>query len=179
MRKLLIIPFIIICISYPHIIFCGENVINELNSFKSQIDIQIRELYDNKVRYKDIFDTYISTVKIEKAIDCLDMYESIDSSINHLSKISVITYMSKYVKEEHKKNYYNDLINAISIGNDMLSIIGIVSSEMKEGFKNNRRFINLLDKTNMDVIKTKELINNEYSYLIKLKRGNIKVLQLN
>jgi hypothetical protein len=87
--------------------------------------------------------------------------------------------MAKYVKEEHKKDYYNDLLNAISIGNDMLSIIGIVSSEMKEGFKNNRRFINLLDKTNMDVIKTKELINNEYSYLIKLKRGNIKVLQLN
>jgi len=80
---------------------------------------------------------------------------------------------------EHKKDYYNDLINAISIGNDMLSIIGIVSSEMKERFKNNRRFINLLDKTNMDVIKTKELINNEYSYLIKLKHGNIKVLQLN
>ena len=50
---------------------------------------------------------------------------------------------------------------------------------MKEVFKNNRRFINLLDKTNMDVIKTKELINNEYSYLIKLKHGNIKVLQLN
>jgi hypothetical protein len=49
---------------------------------------------------------------------------------------------------------------------------------MKEGFKNNRRFINLLDKTNMDVIKTKELINNEYSYLMKLKRGNIQVLQL-
>jgi hypothetical protein len=178
MKKLLIISFIIICISYPNNIFSGENVINELNSFKSQIDIQIKELYDNKVRYKDIFDIYISRVKIEKAIDCLDMYESIDSSLNHLSKISVITYMSKYIKEEHKKEYYNDLINAISISNDMLSIIGIVSSEMKEVFKNNRRFINLLDKTNDDVLKTKKLINNEYSYLMKLKNDNVKVLPL-
>jgi len=178
MKKPFIIPFIIICISYPHIIFCGENVINEINTFRSQVDIQIKELYDDKVRYKDIFDTYISTIKIEKAIDCLDMYESIDNSLNHLSKISIITHMSKYIKEEHKKDYYNDLINEISIGNDILSVIRIVSSEMKEEFKNNRRFINLLDKTNMDVIKTKKLINNTYSYLMKLKHGNIKVLPL-
>jgi hypothetical protein len=38
--------------------------------------------------------------------------------------------------------------------------------------------VNLLDKTNNDVLKTKKLINNEHSYLMKLKHGNVKVLPL-
>ena len=99
MKKLLIIPIIIICIGYPTIIYGDENVNSKLKKFETQLSIKINEIQNLDNRYKEILKTYITTNKTKKAIDCLKMHDSLCFANSQLNTIKHLTHIMKYIKE--------------------------------------------------------------------------------
>lgn len=169
MKKLLIIPIIIICIGYPTIIYGDENVNSKLKMFETQLSIKIDEIKNIDNRYKEILKTYITTNKTEKAIDCFKMHDSLSFANSQLTTIKHLTHIMKYIKEEHKLNYYNYLINGITYGISFLNLPEIGSDHYSNKYKNDRQLQTILNDTTLIINSTTNILSNTFKFLIKYR----------
>jgi hypothetical protein len=169
MNKLLIIPIIIICIGYPTIIYGDENVNSKLKMFETQLSLQIDEIQNIANRYKEILKTYITKNKTKKAIGCIKMHDSLSFANSQLTTIKHLTHIMKYIKEEHKFNYYNYLINEITHGISFFNLPEIGSVHYSNKYKNDRQLQTILNDTTLIINSTNIILSNIFNFLIKYR----------